>query len=242
MIKFLKYILSIIIWINFWITAIIVISLLIIVSFFVPKKFYNPLVKLVCIIITRSIFLFPKIENKNIDIPFPVIYVANHVSFFDLFICGTVLPGYPRGIELKEHFQKPIYGWFIKRFGQIPIDIKSKASIKHSFEEAEKILYNKVRNILIMPEGTRTRDGKIGNFKYGAFFLARKSNIPIVPVLFKNLYKRNNPTSLIINPGRIDVEIMEPVYPDKFDSDEEIGRYVRDIMIKRLEEYNNETR
>ncbi len=240
--KFLKYILSIILWINFWITAFIVIFFLIMISLFVPKKFYNPLVRLACILISRSVFIFPVLRDKNKVIPFPVIYVANHVSFFDLFICGTILPGYPRGIELKEHFDKPIYGWFIKRFGQIPIDLKSKGSIKHSFEEAEKILHNKIRNILIMPEGTRTRDGNIGNFRYGAFFLSRKANIPIVPVLFLNLYKRNNPTSLLINPGKVDVDIMDPVYPENFNSDEEMGRYVKEIMIKRFKEYNNEAR
>ena len=240
--KILKYIFSIILWINFWITSFIVIVLLIIISFFVPKKFYNPLVKLACRIITTSIFIFPNLEKK-VELPYPVIYVANHVSFFDLFICGTILPGYPRGLELKEHFEKPIYGWFIKRFGEIPIDIKNQGSLKHSLKEAEKILHNKIRNILIMPEGTRTRDGKIRAFKYGAFFLSIKSNVPVVPVLFKNLYKKNNPTSIIINPGKVYVDILDPVYPFNFKSDEEMGKYVRDIMIKRLEEYNkNETR
>ncbi len=197
------------------------------------------MVKFVCTLLSISVFLCPKLVEK-VELAYPVIYVANHVSFFDLFICGTILPGYPRGIELKEHFDKPIYGWFIKRFGQIPIDLKNRGSIKHSLEEAAKILNNKVRNILIMPEGSRTRNGKIGAFKYGAFFLSRKTNIPIVPVVFKNLYKKNNPTSLLINPGKVYVKLLSSVYPDRFESEEEMSNYIREIMIKELEEFNSE--
>lgn len=235
MIKFLKYILSFFLWFNFWFVAFFSITFLIIVSFFIPKKCYNPFVKFICTVIISSVFIFPKLVRK-VELPYPVIYIANHVSFFDLFICGSILPGYPRGIELKEHFDKPIYGWFIKRFGQIPIDIKSTGSIKTSLKQAEEILINKVRNILIMPEGTRTRDGNIGHFKYGAFFLSRKLNIPIVPVVFKNLYKKNNPTSILITPGIVKIELLNPVYPDKFESDTEMSIYIRNIMINKLKE------
>jgi len=184
-----------------------------------------------------SIFIFPKYKGlkKNL-VNFPVIYVANHVTFFDLFICGSVLPGYPRGLELKSHFEKPIYGWFITRFGEIPLDTKNRESIRSSFNAMTDILKNKVRSILIMPEGTRTRDGKLREFKYGAFHLSRLSGVPIVPVVFKRLYQRNNPNSLLINPGSFDVYIMDEVSPKDFESDESMCEFVRNIMAKQLEE------
>ena len=153
---------------------------------------------------------------------------------FDLFISGKVLPGNPRGFELKEHFSKPIYGWFITHFDQIPIDIGNRKSIRESFEKAKNILINKIRNILLMPEGTRTKNGEIRAFKSGAFYLSKKSGIPIVPVLYKGLYNRNNRNSLLIIPGTFDVIIMPPVYPDKFSSDDQMAKYVRDLMVKKL--------
>ena len=234
---FFKFILSLLIWLIYWISAFLSISLLILISLVVPKKAYNPLVKLACVIMMYSAFIFPRHRGiKPEKVPYPVIYVANHVSFFDLFVSGTVLPGYPRGVEIKAHFSKPIYGWFITRFGEIPIDPSSKASIKKSFQEAETILKEKIRSILFMPEGHRTRTGKLQNFRYGAFHLSRSSGIPVVPVVYKGLYQRNNATSLLIKPGFFDVIILEPVYPEKFDSEEKMAEHVRQIMIKKLEE------
>ena len=237
MLKLFKFILSLPIWIIFWTNATLSIGLLIIISFFVPKKLYNPLVVLICKFLMYSLFIFPKQKGKiPKDVSFPVIYVANHVTFFDLFICGSVLSGYPRGLEMKSHFSKPIYGWFITRFGEIPLDNKNRASIRDSFLAMCDMLKNKVRNILIMPEGKRSRDGKIQAFKYGAFHLSRLSGIPIVPVVFKRLHDRNNPNSFMIKPGTFDVIIMDEVYPNNFENDDAMGNFVRDIMIKKLEE------
>lgn len=226
-----------ILWAIFWNVLIISVILMLIISLFIPKKFYNPLVILVCKIVMYSLLLFPRNKGlKKEEVPFPVIYVANHVSFFDIFICGSILPGNPRGLELKSHFNKPIYGWFISRFGEIPIDTSSKSSIKHSFLQITEMLKNKVRSILIMPEGTRTRNGKIGAFKSGAFYLSRLSGIPIVPVVYKGLFERNNPTNIIVNPGFFDVIILPPVNPADFSSDDEMANFVRNLMSKTLEE------
>ncbi|HPO49713.1 MAG TPA: lysophospholipid acyltransferase family protein [Spirochaetota bacterium] len=237
MAKLLKFIFSLPIWIIFWINATISIAFFVLISFIIPKKFYNPLVVFVCKFLTYSLFIFPVCKGKSPkEVGFPVIYVANHVTFFDLFICGSVLPGYPRGLELKSHFTKPIYGWFITRFGEIPLDTKNRTSIKESFLAMSRILKNKERSILVMPEGKRSRDGKIQEFKYGAFHLSRLSGAPIVPVVFKRLYDRNNPTSLMIKPGSFDVIIMDEVKPEDFEDDDSMGNYVRNLMINKLEE------
>jgi 1-acyl-sn-glycerol-3-phosphate acyltransferase len=238
--KLLKYIflypLSLFIWLFWWMNAFVSIILLIVISLFIPKKFYNFFVRITCTILTYSAFLFPKVKGlKRSDLPYPVIYSANHTSFFDLFICGATLPGNPRGIELKEHFTKPIYGWFISRFGQIPIEIGKRASVKESFYHAIDILKNRVRNILLMPEGHRTQDGSLREFRSGAFYLSIKSGAPVVPVVFKRLYDRNNKNSILIRPRSFDVVIMEPVYPDKFANDHEMASFVRNLMIKEIQ-------
>lgn len=233
----LLYPLSICLWFNWWTTAIISICILLIISFFIPKKAYNPLVKIVNTILIYCILFIPKIKGiKPKDVPFPVIFVGNHVSFFDLFISGSILPGNPRGLELKSHFSKPVYGWFITKFGEIPIDTSSKGSIRHSFEKVEELLHNKIRNIFIMPEGSRTFNGKISKFKSGAFYLSKKTGIPIVPVVYKGLFNRNNRTSITIIPGSFEVIIMPPVYPEKFDKKNDMSEYVKKIMQEKLDE------
>lgn len=233
----IQYCYSCLIWFTWWTIAVILILLLLPLSVIIPKKHYDPFVHLVCKILTYSALLFPKVDKKHYEnIPFPVIYVGNHVSFFDLFISGTVLPGNPRGLELKEHFATPVYGWFITRFGQIPIDARSKSSIRDSFKRATAILKTKERNLFVMPEGTRTITGHLNKFKPGAFYLSKKSGVPIVPVLYKNLFKRKNKNSIIIKPGTFDVLFLPPVYPDDFKTDVDMARYVQNIMTKKLQE------
>ena len=235
--NFFLYILSIILWAIWWSLAIIIIDFDILISLIIPRKYWNFLVKITCSILTYSVFIFPKLKGleKN-KVPFPVIYVANHVSFFDLFISGTVLPGNPRGLELAHHFKLPFYGWFLTRFEQIPINIGSKKSLRRSFLNIIKILKYKKRSILIMPEGQRTKNGKIGKFKTGAFYIARKANVPIVPVVYKGLYNINNHRSIIIKPGVVNVIILDPIYPDKFKNDDELTEYVRDLIKNKLDE------
>jgi len=165
--------------------------------------------------------------------PYPVIYAANHVSFFDLFISGAVLPGDPRGLESVEHFKKPFYGWFLKRFDEIPIDLGNRKSIINSFTRIIEVLTNKERNILIMPEGHRTHDGKVGDFKTGAFYLSRKSNIPVVPVVYKGLFERAN-KSIYLKPGKFDVIILPPVYPQNFSTDDDMAIHVNSLINEEL--------
>jgi 1-acyl-sn-glycerol-3-phosphate acyltransferase len=236
-IDFFIFVFSLILWGIWWLSAIVLIDLDILLSLIIPRKYWNYLVKITCSILTYCVFIFPRLKGINPkDIPFPVIYVANHVSFFDLFISGTILPGNPRGLELAHHFKLPFYGWFLCRFGQIPINIGSKKSIRKSFLDMINILINKERSILIMPEGQRTKNGKLGKFKTGAFYIARKANVPIVPIVFRGLYNINNYNTITIKPGVVDVVILDPINPEKFKNDDNMSEYVWKVIDKKLNE------
>jgi 1-acyl-sn-glycerol-3-phosphate acyltransferase len=231
----LNYLKSIIHWIIWWIVATSVIVLLIGASVIIPKIFWDACVKISCRIMTFTALLFPRIKGYDVKkLPFPVIFVANHVSFFDLFISGAVLPGHPRGFELYHHFNSPIYGWFIRRFGQIPIEAGNRTTLKKAITKAIKILNNKERNIYVAPEGTRTRDGKIKNVRGGAFYLSYKTGVPIVPVVYKNLFRLNNKNSFLINPGFFDAIILPPVYPDDFSGEEALKLSVKKSIENEL--------
>lgn len=231
----LRYALSLVIWSIWCLIAIICISVALLLSTFVPDGFLNTIVRTGCQILTYSALLFPRLKcTFKGDLSFPVLYAANHVSFFDLFICGSVLPDNPRGIQLAEHFKKPFYGWGITRFGEIPIDVTSRTSIVKSFKMVTKILENKARSILIMPEGRRTLTGKLGAFGSGVFYLSRKSRVPIVPVVINGLFRLNNRTSIMIRPGCFDVTLLDPVSPELFNSDEEMANHVKELMEREL--------
>jgi len=231
------YIQSIILWFIWWSSAFIFGNFIFLISFVIPKRFHDLLVKILCAVLTYSVLIIPLHKGlKPSKIPFPAIFVPNHVSFFDLFIFGCTLPGNPRGIELQKFFSLPVYGWFITRFDMIPIDPGKKTSVLRSLNTASEKLLNKERSILIMPEGMRTLTGELGEFKNGAFYLSRKYNIPIVPVVSKNLFEINNRKSILIRPGICEIYLMDAVYPENFKSDADLSNYVKNIIEKKYNE------
>jgi 1-acyl-sn-glycerol-3-phosphate acyltransferase len=232
---YISYVLSLFIWGIWWSIAIIIIIISLILTLLFPKKMHDPIGKMICVILVYSAFIFPRIKGvKTVSLPFPAIFVSNHVSIFDLFISGAVFPGYPRGLELKKFFSLPVYGWLITRFGNIPIDPGHIKSVKESFNKLSNILVNKERNIIIMPEGKRTTTGKVDAFKPGAFLLSMKTKTPIVPVVFKGLFDINNKTSILIKPGFFDVIFLEPVFPENFNDEYQMSDYVRNLIVEKL--------
>ncbi len=233
--RILLFIFSIILWMIWWIIAIIVIPSSLFITLFIPKKSYDPLGQILCKILMYSALIFPRVTGIDPkSLPFPVIFVSNHVSIFDLFISGAVFPGYPRGLELKQFFSLPVYGWLISRFGNIPIEPENYSSVRKSINTLLKILTKKERNIVIMPEGKRTTTGKVDKFGSAAFLLSIKTGIPVVPVVFKGLFKINNKNSIIIKPGKFTIIFLKPVYPEKFNNENEMAEYIRNLIIKKL--------
>lgn len=109
------------------------------------------------------------------------IIVANHQSQEDILLIYRL--GVPfRWISKAEVFKTPIYGWLMALKGDIKLHRFSKSSIKQMFIDAEKVL-RKGCIITIFPEGTRSKTGKLGKFKEGAFKLAQNAEIPIVPIV-----------------------------------------------------------
>lgn len=230
---------SCLIWILLWINLSIAVPLLLITSLFIKDgHIQDRIIFAFCRYIVKCLFIRTELVYLSDEVKkiFPVIFVANHVSFLDIFISGATLPGYPRGFEIYRHFNKPFYGWFIRKFGQISIDPRSKASILNSIKEGKALLDSKRRNFFIMPEGTRTRDGELGKFNNGAFYLSEYSAAPIVPVVFKNLFNISNANSFTINPGKVTILIGEPIYPERFSTKEEMADFTKSYMNKLLKE------
>lgn len=107
--------------------------------------------------------------------------MSNHASLFDIPLLEAYIPTFVRGVEALRQFKWRVYGWAIRRVGNIPIDRKNiHASIK-SMKKTEKIL-KKGQSIVILPEGHRTLDGNLGQFKKLPFHLAKQAGVPIIPI------------------------------------------------------------
>jgi 1-acyl-sn-glycerol-3-phosphate acyltransferase len=144
----------------------------------------------------------------------PCLFAANHTSTLD---APAVVGAIPRRIAilLKESlFRFPIVGQAFRLAGFIPIERGHDSAII-SLEKATAAL-RAGQSFLIYPEGTRSEDGRVQRFKKGAVVMAIKAGVPIVPVACSGAHLLMKKRSLILRPGEILVEFLQPIDPRGF--------------------------
>lgn len=140
------------------------------------------------------------------------VVMMNHVNFFDPLVFYAGFPGLVRGVEEESHFNWPLYGLVIRRIGMIPIARKDTARALESLARAARLVRERPDySIAILPEGTRTPDGRLCPFKKGGFHLALETGLDILPVVQAGAYAINRKGSLLIRPGVVELVICPPV-------------------------------
>ncbi len=124
----------------------------------------------------------------KVDTSRPHVYAANHASALDIPVLYVNLPFQFRIAFKKELLSYPVVGWQLKRSGQICIDQQNPAHSISSIRAALKGLKDGLP-LVIFPEGGRSTDGYIKPFLPGAFFLAIKAQVDIVPVALVGTYE-----------------------------------------------------
>ncbi|WP_448382676.1 lysophospholipid acyltransferase family protein [Desulfosoma sp.] len=148
--------------------------------------------------------------RENLDRHKPVVYAANHQSWFDIFAILGKLPVQFRWLAKEELFRIPIMGHAMRLIGYVPIDRSDRKKAFQSLEEASQRV-REGTSVVIFPEGTRSRDGVIQPFKKGGIILAIKSGQPIVPVSLSGSYKILPKGGRLVRPGRIRMTIGTPI-------------------------------
>jgi 1-acyl-sn-glycerol-3-phosphate acyltransferase len=140
-------------------------------------------------LIMRTIFSPVKVAGLDkIDTSKPHVYAVNHASALDIPVLYVNLPFQFRIAFKKELLAYPIVGWQLKRSGQVCIDQQNPSHSISSIRAALKGLKDGLP-LVIFPEGGRTPDGEIKPFLPGAFFLAIKAQVDIVPVALVGTYE-----------------------------------------------------
>jgi 1-acyl-sn-glycerol-3-phosphate acyltransferase len=163
------------------------------------------------------------------------LFVANHTSSAD---APAVVGAIPRRIAvlLKESlFKWPIVGQAFTLARFIPVNRKDRESAIASVEKAAEAM-QAGQSFLIYPEGTRSPDGRLQEFKKGAFVLAIKAGVPIVPVLCSGAHRVMAKRSLKIQPGEILVEFLAPIDASRYTLEERnaLNQRVHDAMAAGL--------
>lgn len=159
----------------------------------------------------------------------PAILISNHESNFDVPAILLTVPVSLRVIAKKFLFYIPIFGWCLWLGGMIPVDRERRSSALRSLEKAAGQVRTG-RPVLFFAEGTRSADGRLQPFKRGAFVIALKAGVPIVPVSVSGGHEVLPKSSLRIRPGRIVVRYGPPIPIDGY------TLRTRDQLIARVHE------
>ncbi|MBN1154730.1 1-acyl-sn-glycerol-3-phosphate acyltransferase [candidate division KSB1 bacterium] len=234
----MKYLVSILLYLIGLPTFLIVAIVVIVCSFLFKPQQYDRFVKALCRILLRTFFIkVDVIGMERIDPTKTYIFMSNHVNIFDVFVLYGYIPNFARGVELDSHFRWPIWGKVITRFGNIPISHKKLRGALNSLNKAEQAIQNGT-SIIILPEGHRTRDGKLLPFMRGPFLMAQKARTDIVATAMVGAYNIKRVSHWLIKPGTVKFVIGDVIRYESFKtlSTHELKETVKESIQKLLDE------
>jgi 1-acyl-sn-glycerol-3-phosphate acyltransferase len=135
------------------------------------------------------------------------VFTSNHVNLFDPFVIYSSIPHYARGLELESHFDIPVYGWMMSRFGNVPVPERRTAGGLRRMRKLAREAMENGTSLMTFPEGTRTRTGRVGPFHPGAFRLACELGVPITPVTIEGSYEHHPVGDWRLRPATIVVTL-----------------------------------
>lgn len=178
-----------------------------------------------------------KIEGQeNIEAGRHYIFASNHTSMFDIFTLLAFLPAQFRFLSKESLFKLPLFGWVMRRAQYIPIDRANARDGIRSLEEAAKRVRDGA-SVIIYPEGTRSRDGQIHEFKRGGFLLAVKTGLPIIPVSVSGGQRIMPPGTSRVYPGKLKIVFGRPI-PIKGEDRAEQARLMKEVREAIIANYD----
>jgi 1-acyl-sn-glycerol-3-phosphate acyltransferase len=154
---------------------------------------------------------------ERIPADVPLIFMSNHQGNFDILALYRAIPRQFAWIAKEELFNIPVFGHSMRRAGYIPLDRSDGRRALKSVEAAAAAITGG-KSVVIFPEGTRTRNGKLLPFKKGGFVLAAKSGAPVVPVTINGSMEINPCTRIALYPGTIRITFGKPIRPSGSDN------------------------
>jgi len=166
-------------------------------------------------------------------------FISNHVNLFDPFVLYCAIPQFVRGWELESHFNIPVYGWLMRRFGNVPVpDVRRPADLKRMWRLTREAILGGT-SLIVFPEGKRTRDGHVGEFQDGAFRMAQQLGIPIVPVSIVGSFRHHRTGDWMFWPGEIRVVLHDTIDTGGLGKEdvEELRRRIKETIEAPVEEF-----
>ncbi len=203
---------SLLLWGMSWLHFLIVVPVLIALAVILDPRKHDYLQRGLC----RRIAFFsgakvvvrkaPRFDEKRTSF-----FMVNHVNLLDPFMLYCAIPQLVRGWELETHFKIPVYGWLMKRFGNVPVsDIRGPKELKRLWRLTQLAVDSGV-SLIVFPEAKRTRTGHLGEFEDGGFRLAQQLGVPIVPVSLVGSFQHLRTEDWILRPATITVYLHDTI-------------------------------
>lgn len=166
-----------------------------------------------------------------------VLFVGNHISFFDIIVTYPLMKR-PTGYIAKKEIKKvPFLSWWMYFVNCIFLDRKDpRQGLKSVLEASEKIKNG--TSIFLFPEGTRSKDGKLAQFKDGGFKIATKAKAPIIPIGIQGTSDILENHFPIIKSGKVIVNFGKPVYTSEMSKAEQ--KSLPDLVREQVKELSNQ--
>jgi 1-acyl-sn-glycerol-3-phosphate acyltransferase len=175
--------------------------------------------------------------RQNIPRDRACVMVANHLSLLDILVMFRLRTHF-KWVSKVENFKVPFIGWNMKLNRYIELTRGNRASILQMMRAAEDAIAEGDA-IMMFPEGTRSPSGRLRSFKPGAFELALRCRVPILPIVIQGTHDALPKAGFVLRGKHpISLEVLEPIAYEKFADmkTEEISHEVRDLIASHLDE------
>lgn len=181
--------------------------------------------------------------HEQIDDRTPYVMVSNHLSNADIPVISN-LPWEMKWVAKKELFALPVVGWMMRLAGDIPVDRKQRKGQVTTFKRAIFYLRNRT-SVIFFPEGTRSVDGRLNRFSTGAFELAVREQIPILPIVLDGTQGCLPKNSWIFEPDvYVRLRVLKPISTSKLTREDipELVERTRERIAVQLAAFRNSDR
>lgn len=163
----------------------------------------------------------------------PCVLVANHLSLLDILVLFRLATPFT-WVSKAENFRVPLIGWNMRLNRYVALKRGDRASVLRMLAECEQALQDGTP-VMMFPEGTRSPDGLLRPFKPGAFELALRVGVPVVPVVVRGTGDALPRRGFVLR-GRheISVTVLDPVEPSAGETAQELGARVRALFAEHV--------
>ncbi len=153
-----------------------------------------------------------KVEGlEKIDPKRPYVFVSNHLSYMDTPVVLSRIPSQFRFMAKEGLFKIPFLGTHLQQAGHIPVPREDPRAAVRTLSLAAQTIRDRGISILVFPEGGRSEDGVLQEFKEGAAYIAIKAGVPVVPMALLGTREILAMHSATFHSGPVTVRIDDPI-------------------------------